>query len=125
MGRHANLADPLTISAPFFPPLSFQHPPIPRKKTEKGARGRNLERLSPFTLNLPELIQKTLILLTGLPTHTLLCEADTGECCLPNTVNTLVEFFVLLRHSSSQSKYQRSKHHSSYAVSACCTFRLT
>lgn len=54
-GRHANLADLLTISAPvslpFFPPTSSH----PTQESRGSLGGRNLKRLSQFTLNLPEL----------------------------------------------------------------------
>lgn len=101
---------------PSLPLPPFQHPLIPRKRAAKGVRGRNPKRLSQFTLNLSEPIQEALILLAGLPAHTLhpiLQGADSRECrqCLPlfslsckghsdpHRANIRVQHFEALFHS--------------------------
>lgn len=126
---HANLVDPLTSSAPSLPLPPFQHPLIPRKRAEKGVRGRNPRRLSQFTLNLSEPIQETLILLAGLPAHTLhpiLRGADSRECCQSLPLSTLLLISLSCEGHSGPHKANIRVQHFEALFHSCCwlTFAL-
>lgn len=106
IGLHANLADPLTISAPSLSHLSSKHPPIPRKRAEKGVTGRNLESESICTKSTRVYLEDPDPAHRAANTHSILsCVKQILESAACPALSTLL--LILLGHSPSQSKYQQ------------------